>query len=122
MRILIAEDDLTSRLVLSAMLKKREYEVVECTDGTEAWSEFQKEDAPSLAIIDWMMPEMDGLEVVRRVRTLETTQPPYCIMLTAKSEKSDIITALEVGADDYLVKPFDSGELWARVEIGRAHV
>jgi CheY-like chemotaxis protein len=119
MRILIAEDDLTSRNILAALLKKKGHEVMETTNGADAWTVMQKPDAPRMAILDWMMPEMDGLEVVRRIRELQTEQPPYLIMLTAKGEKSDIVVGLDAGADDYLVKPFDAGELKARIEVGR---
>jgi two-component system cell cycle response regulator len=118
MRILIAEDDLTSRTALVGVLKKGGHEVLETTNGLEAWEELQKPDAARLAILDWMMPEMDGLEVVRRVRALQTGRPPYIIMLTAKGEKADIIAGLDAGADDYLAKPFDLGELHARVGVG----
>ena len=79
----------------------------------------QKPDAPVLAILDWMMPEMNGPDVVRLIRAVQTDRPPYIIMLTSKSEKADIITGLDAGADDYLSKPFDPGELRARIEVGR---
>jgi diguanylate cyclase (GGDEF)-like protein len=101
--------------VLAGVLKKSGHEVVETVNGTEAWRVMEQPGAPALAILDWMMPEMDGLEVVRRIRTLQTDQPPYIIMLTTKGEKAD-------GADDYLAKPFDAGELRARVEVGRRMV
>jgi two-component system cell cycle response regulator len=119
MRILIAEDDFTSRSMLSAVLKKSGHEVIETVDGAAAWGAMQRPNAAHMAILDWMMPEMDGLEVVRRVRAMKFPQPPYIIMLTAKSEKEDIIAGLNAGADDYLAKPFDAGELRARVEVGR---
>ena len=119
MKILIAEDDLTSRIVLTAMLKKQGHEVVTTVNGAEAWQAMQQPDAPGLAILDWMMPEMDGLEVVHRVRALQTDQPPYIIMLTSKSEKDNIVKGLEEGADDYLVKPYDPGELRARIRVGQ---
>ena len=122
MRILIAEDDLTSRTVLANMLKKQGYEVTATVDGAQAWQAMQQPDAPKLAIVDWMMPEMDGLEVVRLVRTLQTEQPPHIIMLTGKGEKADIIAGLDAGANDYLLKPFDPGELRARVNVGRRMV
>lgn len=118
MRILIAEDDVTSRAMLAAVLRKGGHEIVEANNGTEAWQVLQQPDAPAMAIIDWMMPEMDGLELVRRVRGLSTDQPPYLIMLTSKGEKADIITGLDAGANDYLGKPFDAGELRARVKVG----
>jgi len=119
MRILIAEDDLTSRAMLSAVLKKAGNEVIETVNGKEALEELQKPDYPKLAILDFVMPEMDGLEVIRRVRAQKYTRPPYIIMLTSKGEKSDIITGLDAGADDYLTKPFDVGELSARIEVGK---
>lgn len=118
MRILIAEDDVTSRAMLAAVLKKAGHEVVQTSNGAEAWARLQEPEAPSLAILDWMMPGMDGVEVVRRVRTLDNEQPPYLIMLTSKSAKADIIAGLNAGADDYLAKPFDVGELHARVRVG----
>jgi two-component system cell cycle response regulator len=119
MRILIADDDLTSRLVLVGVLKKWGHEVVAAEDGTEAWEAMQRRDAPALAILDWMMPGLSGVEVCSRVRGLRSDQPPYLILLTARGEKADIIAGLEAGADDYLAKPFDPGELRARVDVGR---
>ncbi len=119
MRILIAEDDLTSRNMLAAVLKKTGHEPVQATNGSEAWESLQKPDAPHLVILDWMMPEIDGLEVLRRVRAVSVDRPPYIIMLTSKTEKAEIIAGLDAGANDYLAKPFDPGELRARVEVGR---
>lgn len=118
MRMLIAEDDFTSRLTLAGVLKKSGHEVVETVDGAAAWERMQRPDAPGLAILDWEMPEMDGIEVLRRLRAQPTERPPYIILLTSKEEKADIIIGLESGANDYLVKPFDAGELRARVEVG----
>lgn len=122
MRVLIAEDDLTSRSMLKAVLEKAGYEVVETINGAKAWAELQKPDAPKLIILDWMMPEMDGLEVLKRIRALGHEDPPYIIMLTSKGEKAGIITGLNAGADDYLIKPFDLGELRARIKVGRRMV
>ena len=119
MRILIAEDDFTSRTLLAAILKKNGHEVTATVNGAEAWAALQQPDAPHLAILDWMMPEMDGPEVVRRVRALQTDRPLYIIMLTTKGDKADIIAGLDAGANDYLAKPSDPGELRARVEVGR---
>jgi CheY-like chemotaxis protein len=121
MKVLIAEDDPVSRRVLAATLSKFGYEVVAATDGGEAWAALQLEDAPRLAILDWMMPELDGVEICRRVRALPNTAPPYLILLTAKSSKEDVVTGLDAGANDYLTKPFDRAELRARVQVG-AHV
>ena len=119
MRILISEDDSSSRLMLAGLLRKAGHEVIATANGAEAWQVLQQSDAPLLAILDFMMPAMDGLEVVRLVRANPTRKPPYIIMLTAKSKKADIIAGLEAGANDYLPKPFDAGELQARVEVGR---
>jgi len=122
MRILIAEDDVTSRTVLVAMLRKSGHDVVETVNGAAAWDALQQPGAPALGVLDWMMPEMDGPEVVRRLRALQTDRPPYIIMLTARGEKADIVAGLDAGANDYLAKPFDPGELRARVEVGRRMV
>jgi len=119
MRILIAEDDLTSRSMLAAVLRKAGHEPVETVNGLEAWEALQQPDAPRLVILDWMMPEMDGLEVVRRIRAVESDRPPYILMLTTKTDKAEIVAGLDAGANDYLAKPFDAGELRARVEVGR---
>ena len=89
MRILIAEDDLTSRTVLCGVLRKSGHEVVETSDGAEAWNMLRQADAPRLAILDWVMPRMDGLEVIRRVRALQIDCPPYFIILTTRSEKGE---------------------------------
>ena len=122
MKILIAEDDATSRHILTAMLDKWGYEVIATCDGVQAWEARQQPGAPRLAILDWMMPGMDGVDVCRKVREIETQDPPYIIMLTSKTEKAEIVAALDAGANDYLAKPFDSGELRARVEVGRRMV
>lgn len=119
MKLLIAEDDCTSRTLLARVLKNVGHEVVETVNGADALKKMLEPDAPRLAIFDWMMPEMDGLEVICRVRQRQTDRPPYLIMLTAKGEKADIIAGLEAGANDYLAKPFNAGELRARVEVGR---
>ncbi len=119
MRILIADDSQTCRLILSTALKENSYDVLEKSDGLEAWVELCKPDAPQIAILDWVMPKLDGLELIQKVRTSKTDRPPYIIMLTGKSEKKDIIIGLNAGANDYLIKPFDPSELSARVEVGR---
>ena len=121
MKILIAEDDPVSRRLLEATLVKFGYEVVVAADGAEAWTALQRNDAPRLAILDWMMPELDGLEICRRVREIATSTPPYLILLTAKGERGDVVAGLDAGANDYLKKPFDRGELRARLQVA-AHV
>ncbi len=123
MNILIAEDDFTSLTALEGVLKKAGHEVTTTANGVEAWQALQQPDAPPLAILDWMMPGMDGQEVVCRVRAAQKTgHPIYIIMLTTKDEKADIVAGLKAGANDYLTKPFDFGELCARVEVGRRMV
>jgi len=115
---LIAEEDPTSRTLWSAVLRKSGHEVVEASDGAEAWDVLQAPDAPRLAVLDWMMPGLDGVGVVRNVRADQTDQPPYLIMLTTRNESGDIIERLQAGPDDYLAKPWDPGELRARIEVG----
>jgi DNA-binding response OmpR family regulator len=119
MKIMIAEDDVISRRVLENALTKWGFDVTAVADGQSAWDVFQKEDAPRMAIVDWMLPELDGIEVCRRIRAAETTSSTYIILLTSRSDKQDIIDGLSAGADDYIVKPFDQEELHARVEVGR---
>ena len=115
MRILLAEDDRVTRRLLESSLKKWGYEIVSCSDGVEAWEVLQKEDAPKLAVLDWMMPGMDGVEICRKVRNLSTGKYVNIILLTSKSSKEDVVGGLEAGADDYIVKPFDRNELKVRV-------
>jgi len=117
MNILIAEDDPVSRCFLEVTLVKWGYEVITTCDGTQAWERLQS-DSPTIAILDWMMPGMDGAEVCRRVRAIETATPTYVIMLTAKSEKEDVVEGLGAGADDYVTKPFNRQELHARIKVG----
>ena len=118
MKVLIAEDDPISRFMLEASLKKWGYEVVSTTNGREAWEALQQDDPPQLAILDWMMPGMDGVQVCRKVRQAPATQRLYILLLTAKGEKGDIVVGLEAGANDYVAKPFDRAELKARVQVG----
>jgi len=118
MRVLIAEDDLVSRRMLEATLIRWGYEVVVTSDGEAAWQALQDKSAPRLAILDWMMPGLDGIDVCRNVRTMPTSEPSYIILLTAKGNKTDIVSGLQAGADDYIVKPFDREELRARVQAG----
>jgi CheY-like chemotaxis protein len=118
MKILIAEDDSVSRRILEATLVKWGYEVSPTATGGQAWDILQREDAPPLAILDVMMPEMDGLEICRRVRQLPRAQPPYVILLSAMGTKEQVVEGIKAGANDYLTKPFHREELMVRVGVG----
>ncbi len=118
MRILIADDDGASRCVLQAVLEKEGHEVVALNNGSAALEALQARDSPPLAILDWMMPGMDGVDILQEIRRTPAGCNLYMIMLTSKQDKADIVKALKSGADDYISKPFDRGELLARVSVG----
>jgi two-component system cell cycle response regulator len=118
MRILIADDDDVSRLALKALLSRDGYDVTAVSDGTQAWEVLQSEDPPRLAILDWLMDEMDGLEVCRRVREHPGLRDMYLIFLTSRGDQNHIVAGLHAGANDYVTKPFDRHELLARVRVG----
>lgn len=118
LKILIAEDDNTSRRMLQVMLTKWGYDPLVTKDGNEAWDALRVPDAPRLAILDWMMPGKDGVEICRQMHESSPGDPKYFILLTAKGRKEDIVSGLEAGADDYITKPFASEELRARVHAG----
>jgi two-component system, cell cycle response regulator len=116
---LIAEDDPIFRRILESRLKRWNYRVTAVENGLDAWEVLQKEDAPQLAILDWMMPGIDGIELCRRIRSRDQGPYRYVLLLTAKDDKQDVVAGLEAGADDYLTKPFDVDELRARVRAGK---
>ena len=118
-RILIAEDHYVSRHLLERNLTNWGFEVVTAEDGEAAVGVLESEGAPPLAIVDWMMPRMDGLEVCKRVRAATERPYIYLVLLTAKSHKEEIAAGLEAGADDYVIKPFDPDELRARLKVGQ---
>ncbi len=118
MKILIADDSIVSRHLLDATLRKWGYDVIVGCDGIEAWNYLQKEDAPSIAILDWVMPGLTGPEVCHLVRKRARAQYTYLLLLTSKSLKEDLIEGMESGADDYLTKPFDQHELKVRLRAG----
>ena len=118
MKILIADDDLTSRIILATALEKHGFEVQQATNGLEAWTALDRTGAPRLAILDWIMPGMEGVEICRRVHAKKMERPPYLILLTTREEKISVAEGLKSGADDYLTKPYDPIELIARVEVG----
>lgn len=119
MKILIAEDNLTTRRILETVLVKWKYDVISARDGNEAWERLQEDDPPKIIILDWMMPGINGVEICRRLRRAGSVQPMYIILLTARDEKNDIVEGLGAGADDYIAKPFDKDELRARIDVGR---
>jgi two-component system, cell cycle response regulator len=117
-RILVAEDDPVSRRVLEVFLLKRGFEVVTASNGTEALEILEKEDTPRLALLDWMMPGLEGIQVCQRVRERNSQAYVYILLLTARSQKEDLLRGLDSGADDYVTKPFDPRELHARLRVG----
>jgi len=118
MRILIAEDEAVSRRLLESILVKWGHDVVVCTDGLAAWEALERDDAPRLAILDWMLPEISGVEICRRVRALEHGDQFYLLLVTARQQTEDLVEGLHAGANDYVTKPFDSAELEARIGVG----
>ena len=119
MQVLIADDNHFYRCALKANLTSWGYTVVEADNGERAWEILRSDSGPKLAILDWMMPKMDGIEVCTRWRSIPQHEPTYVIMLTSREGKADAIAALQSGADDFVTKPFDRGELNARLQVGR---
>ncbi len=117
MKILIADDDLTSLTYTSGILKTLGYDVVKCEDGAQALEALLWVNAPKIALLDWMMPKKTGLDVCHEVRQKKSLIETYIILLTGRSTTSDITEGLASGANDYIVKPFQSEELKARVQI-----
>jgi len=118
-KVLVAEDDAVSRRMLEAFLTKWGYQVVTAANGSDALRILEAEDAPSLALLDWMMPGLEGPQVCQRVRQHLDRPYVYILLLTARSQKDDLLRGLESGADDYLTKPFDLQELRARLQVGQ---
>jgi two-component system cell cycle response regulator len=118
LKVLIADDNSVSRLLLDRLLSKWGYEVIQAHDGAKAWEILQAEDPPRLVILDWMMPGMSGPEVCREARKRVAYAYAYILLVTSKEDKQDVIQGLEAGADDYLTKPFFPEELRARIRVG----
>jgi two-component system cell cycle response regulator len=118
-KVLIAEDEAVSRVRLQALLTKWGYEVTVARDGLEAWDLLHRPDAPSLAVLDWMMPGLDGTELCRRIRQQGREPYVYVLLLTGRGRKEDLIEGLEAGADDYITKPVDPQELEVRMRSGQ---
>jgi phosphoserine phosphatase RsbU/P len=119
MRILIADDDRMSTTMLGRSLERWGFEVVTAHDGGTAWNHVVGDHPPALAIVDWMMPTIDGIELCSRIRKADLATPVYLILLTARTSRQDLVVGLEAGADDYLTKPFDPDELRARIHVGQ---
>ena len=118
MRVIVADDDRTCRRPLEAMLVRMGHEVIVCSDGTEALQALQRDEVPQIALLDWMMPGMDGIDVCRKTREAIRREPVYIIFVTGQNETEDIATGLQAGADDYLTKPVNLKELRVRVSLG----
>lgn len=116
--VLIADDDAISRMMLESCLRKWQLEVTTAKDGIYAWHEIQKKNAPSLIILDWIMPGISGIDLCRKIRARKSPHYPYVILLTSRDGKEDLLEGLEAGADDYLTKPFDANELRSRLMVG----
>lgn len=118
-RILLADDDAATRRALEVLLSKWGYAVTAVSGGQQAWQILQSDNAPQLAIIDWMMPDIEGIEICRMLRERASEKYTYILLLTAKSEKLELVQGMNAGADDYIVKPFDPEELKVRLAAGR---
>ena len=118
MRVLVAEDDRVTGEILARTLERWGYEASVVRDGRDAWEHLRGEVAPTLAILDWMMPHMDGPDICRHVRAELPLANMYLLLVTAREARGDIVAGLNAGADDYIVKPFDPEELRARVAVG----
>ena len=117
MKVLVADDDPVSRRLLQNYLQKWGYEVTVAVNGAEAWQFFEQNVFP-VVISDWMMPELDGPDLIRRIRSRSNANYVYTILLTARSQKEDLVEGMEAGADDFVSKPFDRDELHVRLRAG----
>jgi phosphoserine phosphatase RsbU/P len=118
LEVLVADDEPVSRTVVAAMIRKAGFTVILAKDGDEAWACLTGERPPAIALLDWMMPGLDGPEVISRVRARRDETPTYMILLTSRDSSADVVAGLRAGADDYVTKPADEEELIARVNVG----
>ena len=118
LQVLVADDEPVSRTVVGAMLKKAGYVVTYAPDGEQAWQRLDSPTAPTLALLDWEMPGLQGPEVIERIRSKQSQTPTYVILLTSRDSSADIVRGLRAGADDYVTKPANEDELVARVNVG----
>ena len=117
MKVLIADDDRVARAMLEAGVRKHGFEPVMASNGAEAWLMLCANDGPRVALLDWMMPGADGLDICRRIRALPPERYIYTVMLTGRSSREDQLTGFAAGADDFITKPYDTRELAARLRI-----
>lgn len=122
MRLLIADDDANTINLLRKYLTDWHYDVLTAVNGLEALDIIKGENPPDIVILDWLMPGIDGIEVIKRVRRTQNSNPPYIILFTVRDEKGAIIEGLDAGADDYVTKPFDKDEFHARIRVGERFV
>jgi DNA-binding response OmpR family regulator len=115
MQVLLADDDPIFRNLAKCLLEEWGFTVLLASDGAEAWSILERSDAPDLVILDWMMPEMDGYEVCRKIRQTKATRLPYVLLITGKRTREEILNILVAGADDYILKPFEPLDLKVRL-------
>ena len=118
LRVLIADDEAIARRLLEHAVTQAGYAVTAVASGDEAWHALSGADGPRLAVLDWMMPGLTGIEVCEKVRAAGRRPAPYLIVLTSRGEPGDVVRALEAGADDHITKPFEPGELRARLAVG----
>lgn len=118
MQILVADDDPVFRNLLQGLLEESHFEAVLAADGAEAWEILQRPDAPTFAILDWRMPNMDGYEVCRKIRQASGNSIPYILLMTSNSSRDELLKVLIAGADDYLLKPFEPLDLKIRLRTG----
>jgi DNA-binding response OmpR family regulator len=118
LRVLVADDDAIARRFLESTLRKAGYAVAVASSGDEAWRILSSQDVPTIAILDWMMPDLTGVEICEKVRAASLPMAPYLIVLTSRSEPGDVVEALGAGADDHITKPFEIAELRARLAVG----
>jgi CheY-like chemotaxis protein len=118
MKVLVADDDRIAAAVLAQTLSRWEFDVTVVADGADAWRHLEGASAPTLAVLDRMMPGLDGAEVCRRVRRDLPNANMYLVLLTSLDSGQDVVSGLDAGADDYVTKPFDVDELRARINVG----
>jgi len=118
MKVLVADDDITSRVLLMSLLQKQGHEVITAPDGAMAWEILNKPDYPKLILLDWMMPVYSGIELCKMIREKLIKFPPYIIFVTSMESKDDVVAGLNAGANDYITKPINFNEFAARVAVG----